>query len=278
MQKLTAQEEVKQLLASPQALRPPAWRFTVAQHAVANPIADLTALGTADRWLLDGALFYRESRLKELDKKRRIPKLQAQMRYAYEIYLSGMVRGTRWALEAMILSGASDEKIADKTKLPIDIITVYRKMFYDVELFIGDPEAVIINVLPMSYNRVNQGMTWDLGWKLAAIDHGWDGLLRAIRGELDGEQVNRMFQRQLSNAMSGADLMLHDRATGFNEQALAVVNVANKYWDLSMDSKNLAKNAQQAAAESFFNALVPIVDTALKTATPTQETAEALIL
>jgi hypothetical protein len=277
MQKITAQETVRQMLGAPEALRPPAWRFLVAQQALANPVTDLSPLG-GDNWLLEGAVYYRESRLRELNSKRRLPKIKQALAQSFTVYYSAPMRSGRWAVEAMVLTGAKTSKIADKTKLPEAVIEAYKKMFWDVDLFLDDPDALRIGVLPVSYGRLGQGMAWDLGWKLAAIEDGWDGLLNVIRQEPDSHQSRRLFQRQMHNAMSMADHALQGRPQDLNEQALSAIGVAQNYWKLSLDARMLAMNQQQAAADSFFNALLPIVEGHLRHAEPTDEAREQLLL
>jgi hypothetical protein len=79
---------------------------------------------------------------------------------------------TRWAVEARVLAGETDQQIADKVGTDIDVITTYINVFFDVRAKLDHTDYVTQVVMGDAVTRGLQERHYDLLWKLIGYRGG----------------------------------------------------------------------------------------------------------
>ena len=84
----------------------------------------------------------------------------------------------RWAIEARVLAGETDEQIADKLGTTPDVISAYVNVFFDVREKMTHMDYVLNVILADAVSRGLQERHYDLLWKLLGF-HGGPHVLDA---------------------------------------------------------------------------------------------------
>jgi hypothetical protein len=79
---------------------------------------------------------------------------------------------TRWAIEARVLAGESDEQIADKVGTDVDVINAYINVFFDVREKLNNIDYVTQVVMGDAVTRGLQERHYDLLWKMLGYRGG----------------------------------------------------------------------------------------------------------
>lgn len=86
---------------------------------------------------------------------------------------------TRWAIEARVLAGESDEQIADKLGTEPSVINAYVNTFFDVREKMRHMDYIVNVVMADAVSRGLQERHYDLLWKLLGF-HGGSLVLNAV--------------------------------------------------------------------------------------------------
>lgn len=86
---------------------------------------------------------------------------------------------TRWAIEARVLAGESDEQIADKLGTEPGVINAYVNTFFDVREKMRHMDYVVNVIMADAVSRGLQERHYDLLWKLLGF-HGGSLVLNAV--------------------------------------------------------------------------------------------------
>lgn len=92
---------------------------------------------------------------------------------------------TRWAIEARILAGESDQEIADKLGTEPAVIDAYANTFFDVREKLKNTDYVVNVVMADAVTRGLQERHYDLLWKLLGFRGGQHVLDAAINRGID---------------------------------------------------------------------------------------------
>ena len=92
---------------------------------------------------------------------------------------------TRWAIEARILAGESDQEIAHKLGTDVEVIEAYANTFFDVREKIDNMDYVVNVVMADAVTRGLQERHYDLLWKLLGYRGGRYVLDAAISRGID---------------------------------------------------------------------------------------------
>lgn len=98
--------------------------------------------------------------------------------WAHSIWLEEKAP-TRWAIEARVLAGESDEEIADKVGTDVSVISAYIETFFDVREKLNKPDYVVNVVMADAVIRGLQERHYDLLWKMMGF-HGGKHVLDAV--------------------------------------------------------------------------------------------------
>jgi hypothetical protein len=114
---------------------------------------------------------------------------------------------TRWAIEAHILAGESDDEIAKKVGCEPDVITAYEAVFFNVREKLEQIEYISNVVMGEAVARGITERQYDLLWKLFGY-RGGPHVLDAMVGKFSAlskpqrpEEVSQFFQEAAINAM-----------------------------------------------------------------------------
>jgi hypothetical protein len=86
---------------------------------------------------------------------------------------------TRWAIEARVLAGETDEEIARKTGTDPGVITAYVSTFFDVRDKLANQDYVVNVIMANAVTRGLQERQYDLLWKMMGF-HGGPYVLDAV--------------------------------------------------------------------------------------------------
>lgn len=114
---------------------------------------------------------------------------------------------TRWAIEAYILAGATDEEIAQKVGCEIGVIKAYEAAFFNVREKLHNANYVVNVIMGDAVSRGLSERQYDLLWKLFGYQGGIH-VLDAIIGKFtnihrprNADEVSEFFQNSAINSM-----------------------------------------------------------------------------
>jgi hypothetical protein len=114
---------------------------------------------------------------------------------------------TRWAIEAYILAGATNEEIAAKVGCEPGVIGAYEAVFFDVREKLNNVNYVVNVVMADAVSRGLSERQYDLLWKLFGYQGG-SYVLDALIGKFtnihkprNAEEVSEFFQNSAINSM-----------------------------------------------------------------------------
>ena len=114
---------------------------------------------------------------------------------------------TRWAIEAYILAGATDEEIAAKVGCEPGVIKAYEAAFFDVREKLGNVNYIVNVVMADAVSRGLSERQYDLLWKLFGYQGG-SYVLDALIGKFtnihkprNADEVSEFFQNSAINSM-----------------------------------------------------------------------------
>lgn len=135
-----------------------------------------------------------------------LARLDKDMFWAHSIW-SDEKAPTRWAIEAYILAGASDEDIAKKVGCDTGVISAYASAFFDVREKLHNVNYIVNVVMGDAVSRGLSERQYDLLWKLFGYQGGVH-VLDAIIGKFtnihkprNAEEVSEFFQNSAINSM-----------------------------------------------------------------------------
>jgi hypothetical protein len=114
---------------------------------------------------------------------------------------------TRWAIEAYILAGASDEIIADKTGCEPGVITAYESVFFNVREKLQHSNYIVNVVMSEAVTRGLNERQYDLLWKMFGYQggvHVLDAMINkfsTISRPQTADEVSTFFQESAINSM-----------------------------------------------------------------------------
>jgi hypothetical protein len=114
---------------------------------------------------------------------------------------------TRWAIEAYILAGASDEEIAEKVGCEPDVIAAYAAVFFDVRGKLHNGNYIVNVVMADAVSRGLTERQYDLLWKMFGYQGGvyvLDALIGKftnIHKPQNANEVSEFFQTSAINSM-----------------------------------------------------------------------------
>lgn len=146
---------------------------------------------------------------------------------AHSIYKNVSVNSVRWLLEALLISNASFERIAELIPINKEVIEIYAKLFYDVKEAL--PYRVFVfNAILGPAIRNCPANDPDLAWKLFAFMGGTEVFVKFVdhSGKFDAEQWdllrNILRDRVLKNAITAALTVKADQYNAIDLQRLHV--------------------------------------------------------
>lgn len=154
---------------------------------------------------------------------------------------------TRWAIEALILAGASDEFIAQRLGSDPGVIEAYEAVFFNVRERLDQPLYVVNVVLGEAVARGVQERQYDLLWKLFAYHggiHALDAIMqRAARigKPTDPEQVPQFFQDFAVNTMKQKAAVATLTVPVNTHTQMQLIDSFVKYVEIEKNSKSAAE-------------------------------------
>lgn len=236
---MTALDRIEAL---PLAMRHPAWRWNVALLLAAdrdNAIIEEGRLLPEDPYISRALRFCRE---------RQDPLSGAALfrdRYPalYEAYLINLSNnphgGYKWQIEAMLMTDASFEDIANNYLLEggVETVRTYSKLFFDISPYKEKELCVLANVFSSSLGGIRGIDDFDYTWKAFAYAKGYDNLLKFFRfkaGHRLPPALKKWFEESTQDRVAyGAYSTSGNLRNMYNHQALAVLDVASRYYTIS---------------------------------------------
>jgi hypothetical protein len=135
-----------------------------------------------------------------------LARLDSPLFWAHSIWVDDKAP-TRWAIEAHILAGESDDDISNKTGCSPETINAYEAVFFNVREKLDHREYVSNVVMADAVARGLTERQYDLLWKLFGYSggpHVLDALIRkfsAVRKPQRAEEVSQFFQESAVNSM-----------------------------------------------------------------------------
>lgn len=242
---------------------------------LADPSKPLTHV-RHDEKLYNGAKFYR-------DRKRLIKcnPLLLKQRYpeymqAYNIFYHSHYGGWRWYIEALLMAGCSNEEIREllKINIPVEVLDIYRKVFFDVEPYLQSEAAVYANILSISRLNIKPKTDCDYTWKIFAYTWGAEPFLKCFANS--SPSTNEPYARWFRD-MAKANLTVSafqysaDLKKSYNMETLEILRIAKDYWTIS--DGDMAK-AEKMAEVDLVTSLTNHVDMCLLKASSTGRNVE----
>jgi len=249
----------------PEWMRPPCWRWMVSEDYLANPTLYIDDIGE-DSILAEAARYKRYEKI-HLNSPRKLMRRFPAMQEAFQIYLNSRQEGWKWMLEAYLMTGLSDREIASRFKLPMkeEVIRRYRKVFFDIDSYRHSLPAVTANLLATSRVKADSTGVSDYTWKVFAYVWGaeaFENMFLPVQGRKDQEQLLWLRETNSVRLDAYAFNVTSNMKSTYNEQALATLDTASKYWDIKEEDKSRLK-ADSAGA--FLEQITEQVNMTIKT-------------
>jgi hypothetical protein len=265
---MTALDRIEGL---PVAMRHPAWRWNVALLLAAdldNEIARGTSIATDDHYIGRSLRFCKERQ----DPLSGASLFRSRYPDIYEAYLINMSNnptgGYKWQIEAMLMTDVEYKEIANNFMLEggEDTIRAYAKLFFDIETYRHKECCVLANVLSSSL-AASRGMDdFDYTWKAFAYAKGYDNLRKFLKfkaGFSLPPNLRKWFDTATQDRVAyGAYSSSSNLRNMYNHQALAVLDVASRYYTVANGVANKLQNTDgdtSTAAKEILGALQEVI-------------------
>jgi hypothetical protein len=162
-------EEVRLKAASLRALLDPEWRYTRSRSLNTEGVVHFRS--SEDPWVAQFVSFlrrYGEATPQTMgDVEYQFPDIH----WAFRVY-SMEIRGPRYHLEAMTLTGLPVDEIAEYLGLPMAVVLAYEQLFFDLRRHVERPEAIRTYIAAKARARGMRDMDPDPFWKRVALSEG----------------------------------------------------------------------------------------------------------
>lgn len=227
----------------PEWMKLPLWRWQRACRFMADP--------TDDEYEFISDSYLREAASLMHSRARGEPGAEIQMLgnpalvNAHQIYMHTVHHGgARWQVEALILGGADDEKLNEMlpTKGGPRTYRYYRKLFFDVDAYLGNQHAVLANLFGMTMTRHDSYSDHDLPWKMLAHAMGWEKFSEFLnhyvggRGSREMKQFLQEFQEIRMMYYMYAQML--DMRTAFQDKSLAMFQTSLQHYKIPEETAN----------------------------------------
>lgn len=162
----------------------------------------------------------------------------------------------RWAIEARILAGETDEDIATKLGTAPDVISAYANVFFDVRGKLANTDYAVNVVMADAVTRGLQERHYDLLWKLLGFRGGSHVLDAAINRCMDIPRpdapggVSGFFQDLAVNSMKYKAAIASLTIPVNSHTQLPLIDSFVKYVEIEKNSDNTTK-AQATIVENI---------------------------
>lgn len=154
---------------------------------------------------------------------------------------------TRWAIEARVLAGQTDEEIAHRAATSPDIISAYVNVFFDVRGVLDRDDYVLNVILAEAVARGVQERQYDLLWKLLAYRGGPHVLDASINRfaktetPKDENAVSGFFQEFAINTMKYKAAIAALTVQANTHTQMQLIDSFVKYVEIEKNSENASK-------------------------------------
>lgn len=162
----------------------------------------------------------------------------------------------RWAIEARVLAGESDEEIADKLGTKPDVIDVYVNTFFDVREKLRHMDYILTVVLSEAVTRGLQERHYDLLWKMLGycggphvLDATISRFTKMAKPE-NADQVGTFFQDFAVNTMKYKAALSAMTVSVNTHTQLPLIDSFVKYVEIERTTENAAK-AQSSIVDNI---------------------------
>jgi len=154
---------------------------------------------------------------------------------------------TRWAIEARVLAGQSDEEIAYRAATTPAIVNAYINTFFDVRSVLDRDDYVLHVVLSDAVARGVQERQYDLLWKLLAYRggaHVLDATMNRFtktEAPKDANAVSGFFQEFAINTMKYKAAIAALTVQANTHTQMQLIDSFVKYVEIEKNSENAGK-------------------------------------
>jgi hypothetical protein len=154
---------------------------------------------------------------------------------------------TRWAIEAHILAGETDDEIAKKAGCTPETINAYEAVFFNVREKLNNVEYVANVVMGEAVARGVTERQYDLLWKLFGFrggPHVLDALITkftSVRRPQKAEEVSQFFQESTINSMRHKAAVAALTVPINTHTQLPIIESYAKYVEIERASENAEK-------------------------------------
>ena len=217
-----------------------------------------------DRSLYEAAQFYRD-RKKYINSPKYYAKKYPEITLAFDLFINNRAHSWRWYLEALIISGLDNKEIKKtlNVDISIDVLEMYRKLFFDIGSYIDSDIAIFANILSTCRSKLTDCNNYDFTWKLYAFSKGPESFIKEFCSK--STEVSKSFKKWFKeqsekNITVNAFHLTNDLRLTYNQSALDVLRIAKDFWVIS---SNDWQKGESLAKESFINELTPHIDMCL---------------
>jgi hypothetical protein len=163
---------------------------------------------------------------------------------------------TRWAIEARVLAGESDEEIAQKLGTTPEIVAAYVNVFFDAREKLRNRDYVLNVILADAVNRGLQERHYDLLWKMFGVIGGPHVLDAAISRSVEMSKPNSpdgvagFFQDFAINSMKQKAAIATMTVPVNTHTQLPLIDSFVKYVEVERTTDNASK-AQMSIVENI---------------------------
>jgi len=154
---------------------------------------------------------------------------------------------TRWAIEARILAGETDEEIAKKVGCDPGVVSAYEAVFFDVREKLAHQEYVVNVVMADAVTRGLTERQYDLLWKMFGYKGGGyvlDAMISKftdIRRPEKAEDVSAFFQESAINSMRHKAAVAAFTVPINTHTQLLLLDAYVKYVEIERTTENASK-------------------------------------
>lgn len=154
---------------------------------------------------------------------------------------------TRWAIEARILAGESNEEIAKKIGCDVGVIDAYEAVFFNVSEKLQNTEYIVNVVMAESVTKGLTERQYDLLWKMFGYTggvHVLDAMISrfsAIERPKKPEEVSEFFQNSAINSMRHKAAVAALTVPINSHTQLALLDAYVKYVEIERTTENATK-------------------------------------
>lgn len=154
---------------------------------------------------------------------------------------------TRWAIEARILAGETNEEIAKKIGCEVGVIDAYESVFFNVREKLANTEYIVNVVMADSVTKGLTERQYDLLWKMFGYtggSHVLDAMITrfsAIERPKKPEDVSEFFQNSAINSMRHKAAVAALTVPINSHTQLALLDAYVKYVEIERTTENATK-------------------------------------